>query len=128
MAFFSHAFAADTTQTVAADNATLGQVPSAEGMMSQSLLMLLLLFVIFYFLLIRPQQKKFKEHQTLIQGLQKGQKVITTGGMLGTIVKFEGNDLVQIEVAQGVKVMVARSSVAELAKAGAPATGIANDN
>lgn len=72
---------------------------------------LILMFVIFYFLLIRPQQKKAKEHQAMIEALKKGDKIITSGGIYGTIIKVEDNDL-QIEIADNVRIKMIRSNIA----------------
>jgi len=100
---------------------------SAEKMMTDNLLILGLLFFIFYFILIRPQQKRAKVHMEMMKGLQKGNKVITNGGLIGTITKFEGDDIVVLEVSQNVKVRVTRGSVAEV-MSDAAAGAIANDN
>ena len=76
---------------------------------------LILLFAIFYFILIRPQQKRAKEHRMLLDNLKKGDRVITAGGLYGTITALEGN-VVTLEVADKVKVKVSKSSIAGLAK------------
>ena len=72
---------------------------SAEKMMKDNLLVLGLLFFIFYFILIRPQQKRVKAHREMMKSLQKGNKVIAAGGIIGTISKFEGDDVVVVEIA-----------------------------
>jgi preprotein translocase subunit YajC len=74
---------------------------------------LILMFVIFYFLLIRPQQKKAKEHQNMINNLKKGDKVITSGGIHGTITSL-GDTTVSLEIAENVKIKISRSNVAAL--------------
>ena len=74
-----------------------------------------MLFFIFYFILIRPQQKRLKIQRELTKTLQKGNKVITSGGIIGTISKFEGDDVVVLEIAQGVKIRIARSAISEMA-------------
>ncbi len=78
------------------------------------------IFVIFYFLLIRPQQKQQKEHENMLKRLEAGDKILTTGGLYGTIVGFKGDDL-EVQFAQNVKLTVARSAVSRLANAAAPA-------
>ena len=88
---------------------------SAEKMMMDNLMMLGLLFFIFYFMLIRPQQRRVKAHRELIKNLAKGDKVITGGGIIGTVNKFEGDDIVVVEIAPEVKVRVARSSISDKA-------------
>lgn len=80
---------------------------------------LILMFVIFYFLLIRPQQKKAKEHQRMIGELRKGDRIITNGGLYGRITGLDENTLT-VEIAEKVRVKVARSNVAALASTTAP--------
>lgn len=86
---------------------------SQEKMFKDTMVFLFLLFFIFYFVLLRPQQKKFKSHQEMLKGLQKGDEVITGGGLIGKIHKFDGDDVVIIELAENLKVKVARSSISE---------------
>jgi preprotein translocase subunit YajC len=69
------------------------------------------IFVIFYFLLIRPQQKQQKEHESLLKNLKIGDKILTTGGLYGTITGFKGEDL-EVQFSQTVKLTLARSAVA----------------
>ncbi|MFN4196936.1 MAG: preprotein translocase subunit YajC [Caldimicrobium sp.] len=76
-----------------------------------TLLPLILIFVIFYFLLIRPQQKRLKEHQKFLAELKPGQKVFTTGGVVGRINKIEG-DLVWLEVDKDVIIPVIKGYIA----------------
>lgn len=111
--------------------ATTAEVPlppelSPEKSMQESLLMIVLLFMIFYFMLIRPQQKRLKQHQELMKSLERGQKVITSGGILGTISKLEGNDVVLLEVAENIKIRMARSAITEVVTD--KSSKVANDN
>jgi preprotein translocase subunit YajC len=93
-----------------------GKSVSAPSGIEGLLFQLGLIFVIFYFLLIRPQQRKFKEHNKLVSSLKKGDKVITGAGFYGTIIRAgEGDRSVDVEIADGVVVKVLRSSVSELA-------------
>ncbi|HEX2529186.1 MAG TPA: preprotein translocase subunit YajC [Geminicoccus sp.] len=79
-----------------------------------SLLPLVLIFVVFYFLLIRPQQKKMRDHREMISALKRGDKVITGGGIVGTIVKSdEGKPLVTVEVAPNIRLDVVRSTITD---------------
>jgi len=71
------------------------------------------IFVIFYFLLIRPQQKQQKEHAEMLKNLKVGDKVLTTGGLYGTITGFKGDDL-EVQFSQTVKLTLARSAVAQV--------------
>lgn len=74
---------------------------------------IILMFVIFYFLLIRPQQKKAKEHQNMVNNLRKGDRVITSGGIYGEITALDDNT-VTVEIADKVRVKVTRPSIAGL--------------
>ena len=106
------------------------QVPyelSPEKMMMDNMFILGMFFFIFYFLLIRPQQKRLKIQRELMKALQKGNKVMTTGGIIGTITKFEGDDIVVVEIAQGVKVRMSRAAISEVVD-GKSAGESANDN
>lgn len=81
---------------------------------------LILIFVVFYFLLIRPQQKKMKEHQMMVGSLGRGDKVITGGGLHGTVTKVVNDAEVMVEIAEGIRVRVARPTItAVTAKKGA---------
>ena len=71
---------------------------------------LILIFVIFYFFLIRPQQKKVKEHKKMVEALKRGDKVVTTGGIVGTIERVIDNEKVEILISENVKVEVVISS------------------
>ena len=71
---------------------------------------LILIFVIFYFFLIRPQQKKVKEHKAMVESLKKGDKVVTSGGITGTISRVIDNDRVEVEIADNVTVEVVRGT------------------
>ena len=72
---------------------------------------LILIFVIFYFFLIRPQQKKVKEHKAMVEGLKKGDKIVTSGVITGTINRVNYNDKVEVEIAEIVTVEIIRSTV-----------------
>lgn len=82
------------------------------------------IFAIFYFLLIRPQQKQQAEHERMQKELKSGDKILTTGGLYGTIVGHKGDDL-EVQFSQTVKLVVARSAVARKLEAGAPAKALA---
>ena len=71
---------------------------------------LILIFVIFYFFLIRPQQKKVKEHKAMVEALKRGDKVITSGGITGTIERVIDNEKVEVEIAENVKVEIVKST------------------
>ena len=71
------------------------------------------MFAIFYFILIRPQKKKQKEHQVMLDNMKEGDGILTSGGIYGTITKLK-EDVLTVQVAEGVRVKVARSSVTSL--------------
>ena len=71
---------------------------------------LILIFVIFYFFLIRPQQKKVKEHKAMVSALKRGDKVVTSGGIVGTIERVIDNEKVEVLISDNVKVEVVRST------------------
>ncbi len=71
---------------------------------------LILIFVIFYFFLIRPQQKKVKEHKLMVENLKRGDKVVTSGGIVGTIERVIDNDKVEVLISENVKVEIIKST------------------
>ena len=71
---------------------------------------LILIFVIFYFFLIRPQQKKVKEHKAMVDNLKKGDKIVTTGGITGTITRVVDNDKIEVEISENVTVTIIRGT------------------
>ena len=71
---------------------------------------LILIFVIFYFFLIRPQQKKVKEHKAMVEGLKRGDKVVTSGGITGRVERLIDNDKVEVEIAENVKVEIVKAT------------------
>jgi preprotein translocase subunit YajC len=82
----------------------------ASGGGIESLLLIVLMFVVLYFLMIRPQMKRAKEHKTMVEALQKGDEVITAGGVLGRINKLNEN-YVALEVSGNVEIQVQRTAV-----------------
>jgi preprotein translocase subunit YajC len=95
----------------------------------EGLLPLVLIFVVFYFLLIRPQQKKAKEHREMLGNLRRGDKIVTNGGLIGTISRVPNENELILEIADNVKVRVMRGMIAEsLSKTDpAPAKGKKED-
>ena len=80
----------------------------------EAFLPLILIFVVFYFLLIRPQQKKMKEHKAMLGTVRRGDKVVTGGGIIGTITKVIDENEVTVEIADGVKVRVQRGLISSV--------------
>ncbi len=83
----------------------------ASGLMN--IMPLILIFGIFYFLLIRPQQKRAKEHQALLQTVTRGDNIVTNGGILGKVVKAADDELT-IEIAEGTRIKVLRAAIADV--------------
>ena len=95
-------------------NAYAQAAPSATtGSDLMAFLPMVLIFVVFYFLLIRPQQKKAKEHRTMLQALQKGDEVVTAGGIVGRLAKLT-DQYASIEIAPSVEINVQRASISQL--------------
>src|SRR5262244_4454465 len=72
---------------------------------------LILIFVVFYFLLIRPQQRKAKDHKTMLDALRRGDRVVTGGGIIGTVARVENPEEVTVDIADNVRVRVLRSTI-----------------
>lgn len=92
----------------------------------EALLPLVLIFVVFYFLLIRPQQKKMKQHKDLLSAIRRGDRVVTGGGIIGTVTNANKDDELTIEIADEVRVKVKRSMVAEVLAKTEPVKGDAD--
>lgn len=86
------------------------------------LIMMAAIFAIFYFFMIRPQQKRAKQHKEMLANLRRGDKVITSGGFIGTVTKVDDEEAT-VEIADGVKVRVVKQTIADLVKRTEPASG-----
>ena len=75
---------------------------------------IVLIFVVFYFLLIRPQQRKAKDHKTMLDALRRGDRVVTGGGIIGTVARVESPEEVTVDIADGVRVRVLRSTISSV--------------
>ncbi|MDJ0945245.1 MAG: preprotein translocase subunit YajC [Kiloniellales bacterium] len=82
---------------------------------------LILIGVVFYFLLIRPQQKRIKDHRAMVQALRRGDKVVTAGGIFGTVTKVVDDNELQVEIAENVRIRVVRSTISEVLRKPEPA-------
>ncbi|GAB5436784.1 MULTISPECIES: preprotein translocase subunit YajC [Roseobacteraceae] len=82
---------------------------------------LILIFAIMYFLLIRPQQKKVKEHQAMVDAVRRGDQVITQGGLIGKVVKVKDDGEIEVELAENVKVRVVKATIAQVLNKTEPA-------
>jgi len=112
----SKAFADDMTGAAQ----VAGEVAPGDALMSTIGLPLLVL-VLFYFLLILPQQRRFKQHNSMLEGLKKGDKVVTGGGLVGKIDKVIDEKEVVVDLGNGLKVTALRSTIQGMADAALPA-------
>ncbi len=96
---------------ISAAHAQEGQ-PAGGGMI-EFLIMIVIFFAIMYFLIIRPQSKRAKEHRALVEGLSKGDEIVTNGGVAGKVTEVS-DDFIRVEVADNVNVVVQRQSVASV--------------
>ena len=103
------------------------QAGGAGGSGLEAMLPLVLIFVVFYFLLIRPQQKKMKDHRAMLGAVTRGDKVVTGGGIMGTVTKVDDDNQVTVEIAKDVKVKVRRELISAVIDKTAPAAAAAND-
>ena len=77
---------------------------------------LILIFIIFYFFLIRPQQKRVKDHKAMVESLKKGDEVITSGGIIGTVDRVMEDDRIEVSISENTKVQIIRSTITSLLK------------
>ena len=75
---------------------------------------LILIFVIFYFFLIRPQQKKIKEHKSMVSALKRGDEVVTSGGIVGRVERVLEDDKLEVSISENVTVQVVKSTIQSL--------------
>ncbi len=94
---------------------------AGAGSAFASFIPLILIFAIMYFLLIRPQQKKLKEHKAMIEALRRGDQVVTQGGIVGKVTKVQEDGMVEVEIAEGVKVKVVKGTIAQVMNKTEPA-------
>jgi preprotein translocase subunit YajC len=97
------------------------QAAGGAGGAFASFVPLILIFVIMYFLLIRPQQKKLKDHQKMVEALRRGDQIVTQGGIVGKVTKVRDDGEVEVEIATGVNVRVVRHTIATVRSKTEPA-------
>ena len=96
---------------------------TAGGFNIMGLLPFLAVFVIMYFMIIRPQNKRSKEHQMMVEGIKRGDRVLTAGGLIGVVTQVVDNTEVSLELAPGVEVRALKSSIGQvLSKTGSAST------
>ena len=90
-------------------------VPNSGDQLISTIFMFGMIFVIFYFLIIRPQQKKYKEHLALISGIQKGDSIVTSGGILGNVTKAPNDKgVVEVKIAENVEIKVFANTISSV--------------
>ena len=94
---------------------------SSTSALAGSFIPLVLMIAIMYFLLIRPQQKKLKDHRAMVEALRRGDQVITQGGILGKVTKVLDDGIVEVEIAEGVKIRVVKSTISQVVNKTEPA-------
>lgn len=94
-------------------NYAYAQSAAQQPSLFASFIPLILIFIIFYFLLIRPQQKKAKEHKILLDSIKKGDQILTSGGMIGKVIKADVEELT-VEISSKVNVRIFRSTVSDV--------------
>ena len=77
---------------------------------------LILIFIIFYFFLIRPQQKRVKDHKVMVDSLKRGDEIITSGGIIGTVDRVLEDDRIEVLIGENTKVQIIRSTITSLLK------------
>lgn len=98
---------------------------SGDGFMQTigTLFPLIAVFIIFYFIVLRPQQQRMKALATMVANVRRGDTVVTNGGLVGKVTKVVDDNEVQVEIAEGVRVKVIRSAIADVRTKGEPASG-----
>ena len=99
------------------------QAAGGAGSAFASFIPLILIFAIMYFLLIRPQQKKMKEHQAMVAGLRRGDRVVTQGGIVGKVTRVKEDETeIEVEIAPNTRVNVVRATIAQVISKTEPAS------
>ena len=84
---------------------------------------LVLIFIVFYFLLIRPQQSKLKQQREMLAGVKRGDRVVTGGGIIGLVTKVIGDNELQVELAEGMRVRIIKSTITDIITRGESVRG-----
>ena len=114
--FISTAYAQETESATMIEVPTpeaagAGTVPGAQSTFAWNMGLIAILVVMFYLLLIRAQQKRFKEHKEMLDGLKKGDKVVTAGGLIGKLDKLISDEEVLVDLGNGIKVTAMRNTI-----------------
>lgn len=85
-----------------------------SGLLAGPLPMIVLMFVVLYFFMIRPQQQRAKQHKALLAALRRGDRIVTAGGIIGTVAKVVNDNEVAVDIAENVRVRVVRSTITQV--------------
>ena len=96
------------------DMAVLAQAVPQQGGFMDTLILIVPMILIFYFLIIRPQNKRMKQHRAMVENIQRGDTVVTAGGLVGKVVKVKDEEEAEIELAEGVRVRVVKRTIADV--------------
>lgn len=99
------------------------QVAGGGPSLFEGLLPLVIIFVVFYMLLIRPQQRKAKQHREMVEGVRRGDIVVTGGGIVGKVTKVSEADDITVEIAEGIRVQVMKGTLADVRSKTEPVKG-----
>jgi preprotein translocase subunit YajC len=106
--------------TASAQSVATSAAPQAPGFDPLSFVPIALMIVVFYFLIIRPQQKKQKTVQDMLSAIKKGDRVLTSGGILGVVTNVASDQEVDVEIATGVTIKLVRSGIVDVLAKSAP--------
>jgi preprotein translocase subunit YajC len=106
-----------------AQGADAGAGGGMSNLLGSPIIMMVLIFVVFYFLMIRPQQKKMKAMREMIGAVKRGDRVITSGGMIGQVIKVINENEVTVQIAEGVRVRMLRANITDVIAKGEPVKG-----
>lgn len=95
-----------------------GAIPSTETLIQ--FVPFVLIFVIMWFLIIRPQQRRAREHQDMVKMVRRGDTVVSTGGIVGKVTKVTDDPEIEVEIAEGVRIKLVRTMIAEVRTKGEP--------
>ncbi len=98
---------------------------AGAGALGSMLIPMVLVFAIMYFLIIRPQQKQVKAHKAMVEALRRGDQVVTQGGIVGKVSKVQEDGMIEVEIADGVKVKVLRHTITSVLNKTEPAAATA---
>ncbi|MDF1721866.1 MAG: preprotein translocase subunit YajC [Minwuia sp.] len=90
------------------------QSAGGGGDIFSAILPLVLIFAVFYFLLIRPQQRKMKEHRSMVENVRRGDTVVTGGGIIGRVTKVKDEATIQVEISENVRIDVVKGTLTEV--------------